>query len=298
MDSCPRVAIVVLSWNGYEVTRDCLKSLSQIDYRNYQVILVDNGSTDESAARLALEFPHLIVIRSPQNLGYSGGNNLGIRYALEKDDSYVLLLNNDTLVATDFLTQLIQAAENDAPVGVLNPKILYADAPDRIWCAGGTFNLWCGLASAVGNRRRDNGRYDRQAEVTFATGCALLIKTAVVKQIGLLDERFFLYCEDVDWSYRALRAGFKVLYVPSSVVWHKDSYTVKNSFGKAGRDFYNVRNTILLARKHARAYHWPTVLLSLCMMVGYRTAGYFLRGEFPRIKALFQGIRAGCNDLS
>jgi len=290
----PKVTIVILNWNGYEVTRECLISLSKIDYTNYGIVLVDNGSADGSPERLGAEFPGVILIRNQKNLGFTGGNNVGIRRALEENADYVLLLNNDTVVAPNFLSELIRAGESDKRIGLLNPKIFYFKPSDRIWYAGGSLSIWKGIASHRGSRQVDRGMYDSPEEVTFITGCAFLIKAEVIRKIGLLDECFFYTSEDADWSIRSLNAGYKALYVSSSVIWHKESMDTKHNAGKRFRDFYNVRNMILLARKHARPQHWPTVLLSLSLMLGYRTAGYSVRGEFERVGALFRGLWAGC----
>ena len=293
LTTTPKVSIVILNWNGYDVTRECLISLSKIDYPSYEILLVDNGSVDGSPDRLAAEFPGVRLIRNPKNLGFTGGNNVGIRRALEESVDYVLLLNNDTVVAPDFLSELIRAGESDKRIGLLNPKILYFEPSDRIWYAGGSFNIWKGIASHRGNREVDRGLYDTPKEVTFITGCALLIKTEVIHKIGLLDECFFYTCEDTDWSIRSLKGGYKALYVPSSLVWHKESLDTKRNAGKAFRDFYNVRNSLLLARRHARAYHWPSFLFYLTLMVSYRAAGYSIRGEFDRVRAIYRGLRDG-----
>jgi GT2 family glycosyltransferase len=289
----PKVSIVVLNWNGYEVTRECLASLSAIDYPNREIVLVDNGSADGSPDRLAAGFPGITLIRNKENLGFTGGNNVGIRRALEENTDYVLLLNNDTVVAPNFLSELIRAGEADPRVGLLNPKILYFEPSNRIWYAGGSFSIWKGIASHRGTREVDCGRYDSPEEVTFITGCALLIKSEVIRKVGLLDDCLFYTCEDTDWTIRSLDAGYKALYVPSSVIWHKESMDVKHNAGKAFRDYYNIRNSLIVARRHARLYHWPSFLFSLAFMVAYRTTGYFIRGEFDRVGAVYRGLRDG-----
>jgi GT2 family glycosyltransferase/glycosyltransferase involved in cell wall biosynthesis len=290
----PKVSIIILNWNGYEVTRGCLASLSKIDYPNYEIVLVDNGSTDGSPEKLAAEFPGVTTIRNKTNLGFTGGNNIGVQPALDNHAEYVLLLNNDTVVEPQFLSELIRVGESDDRIGILNPKIYYFDSPARIWYAGGHFSKWRCFSSHVGVGKLDAGAYDCIREVTFITGCAFLIKTKVIQKIGLLDERFFFLWEDTDWSIRALQAGFRAIYVPSAIIWHKESFDTKRNVGKAFRDFYYARNRILLARKHARTYHWPTLFISLGLMLAYRTAGYFLRGEFDRLLALYRGLWAGC----
>jgi GT2 family glycosyltransferase len=289
----PRVFIIVLNWNGFEVTRDCLESLAKIDYPAFSVVLVDNGSTDGSVDRLLQLFPWITAIRNEANLGFTGGNNIGMRFALEKRPDYILLLNNDTIVSGEFLTHLVRAGEEDDRIGILNPKIYYESPPDTIWYGGGTFSLWRGLARHLHMGKRDSPGLDAAREVNFVTGCALLIKLRVLESIGLLDERFVLAFEDADLSIRARDAGFKAAYVPESKIWHRVSHTFKNNLGKSRRDFYNVRNSILIERKHAKPYHWPTYIVCMGTYLAYRTSGYLLRGEFVRIRALYEGLWAG-----
>ncbi len=289
----PLVAIIVLNWNAWEITSDCLESLKQLDYPNYKIIAVDNGSTDRSADRLSDRFPDVCLIRNKQNLGFAAGNNAGIRYALEDGAQYVLLLNNDTIVSPPFLSRMICSAQAHPGVGILNPKIYYSDPPDRIWYAGGRFSPWSGFARHIGQRARDGVRYSRTREVNFVTGCALLIKTEVIARIGLLDERFFMVCEDTDWSIRAQKAGFKAIYVADAVIFHRESYTIKQKVGKWIRDYHNMRSSLLLARKHAQWYHWPSFLIFLGATLAFRTGGYFILGQFDRIQALYGGLWDG-----
>lgn len=185
-----KVFIIVLNWNGYEVTRDCLESLQKVAYANFKVIVVDNGSIDSSPERLRKEFRGLTVIENRKNLGFTGGNNVGIRYALEHGTDYILLLNNDTVVAPTFLSELVGVAESDERIGILNPKIYYFDLPETIWYAGGTFSMLRGFARHIGHRQVDKPRYNKRREVTFVSGCAFFVKAGVVRQVGLLDEHF------------------------------------------------------------------------------------------------------------
>jgi GT2 family glycosyltransferase len=293
MRPLPKVVVIVLNWNAWEVTCDCIESLRHVEYPDFKTVLVDNGSTNDSVQQVANRFPDLPIIRNNANLGYAGGNNVGIRYALQSGAEYVLLLNNDTVVEKTFLAEMVKEAESDTRIGLLSPKIFYSAPPDRIWYAGGEFNLWRGIATHPGMRRHDDAQNSGTRDCTFATGCALLINAKLVRQIGDLDESFFMVCEDTDICIRALRAGFRIVYVGSAVIWHNESYTVRHTSGKWLRDYYNVRNTLLLARKHARFYHWPTLAASLGLTVLYRTAGYLFRGEPDRVAALYRGLRDG-----
>jgi GT2 family glycosyltransferase len=296
MNDCaaPKVSIIILTWKSYEVTRDCLLSLRSLEYSNFEIVLVDNASGDGSTEKLVREFPELLLIKNEINLGFPGGNNVAIRQVLKRGTDYLLLLNNDTVVAPDFLTEMVRVAERKPEIGMVNPKIYYFEPADRIWYAGGSHKLWWGFARMRGVNQRDEGRYNKIEEVSFITGCACLVKASVVRKIGLLDEIFFLGFEDLDWSVRALNAGFKAFYVPSSVIWHKASYDTKRNLGKPVKDFYSTRNCLLFARKHLPLYQWPLFLLSLSRWVAYRTAGYLLRTEFRRVTALYRGIWSGC----
>jgi GT2 family glycosyltransferase len=289
----PRVVIIVLTWRSYDVTKDCLNSLRKLDYSNFEVVLVDNGSADGSGERLASEFPEVRLIKNEKNLGFPAGNNVAIRYALERNATYLLLLNNDTLAAPDFLSKLVHVAGSDDKIGIVNPKILYFEPSDRIWFGGGFYQPWWSAGKVCGENRRDFGRYDETREITFATGCAFLIKAGVVRQIGLLDEIYFLGFEDLDWTVRATKAGFRAFYVGSALIRHKASYDTTKNLGKPARDFYRTRNSILFARKHVPFRYWPLFLLSLGKYVAYRSAGYLLRAETKRAVMLYRGLWDG-----
>lgn len=291
--SLPKVSILMLTWKSYEMTRDCLLSLRRLDYPHFEIVLVDNGSGDGSPERLASEFPEVRVLRNATNLGFPAGNNVAIRDALERNPDYLLLLNNDTLVAPDFLSKMVAVAESDEKIGLVNPKILYFEPSDRIWFAGGFYKPGQSFGVVRGVNRKDVGKFNETTEISFVTGCAFLIKVEVVQRIGLLDEIFFLGFEDMDWSVRAIQAGYKAYYVGSSVIWHKASYDTKKNLGKPVKDFYSTRNSLLFARKHVPAKYWPLFLFSLGRYVIFRSAGYLLRAEPKRISALYRGLWDG-----
>jgi GT2 family glycosyltransferase len=218
----PRVSIILLNWNSYEVTMECLLSLRKMDYKNFEVVMADNGSVDGSAEKLLASAPEIRLVRNATNLGFAGGCNAGIRDALSRENDYVLLLNNDTIVAPDFLSQMVSAAESDSAIGAASPKILFFDRPDRLNYAGGVHKLWRLFPSVIGLRQLDDGRYDQMREVSFLTGCAFLIKAEVVRRVGVLEEVYFHFYEDIEWSLRIIKAGFKCVYVPKAVIWHKE----------------------------------------------------------------------------
>jgi GT2 family glycosyltransferase len=291
----PKVSIITLTWNSYEVTRDCLLSLKKLDYPNFEIIVVDNGSTDGSQEQLDRDFSDMRQIRNATNLGFSAGNNVAIRDALARNTDYVLLLNNDTIVSPNFLGELVAVAESDPKIALLSPKIYYFEPPDKIWYAGGVKKPMRGLPKHLGMHQRDDADTGATREATFLTGCALLIKAPVIRQIGLLDEIFFLGFEDADWSVRARQAGFKGVYVPAATIWHRDGYATRKNLGWAGRDFHTIRNRILFARKHLERRHWPLFMLSVARHVAFRTIVDLSRADLRKVKALYQGIWSGCS---
>jgi GT2 family glycosyltransferase len=188
----PRVAVIVLNWNGGQDTLDCLASLRQMDYPCFDVLVVDNSSTDGSIEAIRESFPEVSLIETGANLGFTGGNNVGMRHALDRGADYVLLLNNDTEVAVDLLACLVDAVEAEPGVGVAGPLIYYYDQPEIVWSAGGAVDRRRGQTRMVGLGEPDSGQYGSMPrEVDFVSGCALLARRSVLEQIGLLDERFF-----------------------------------------------------------------------------------------------------------
>jgi GT2 family glycosyltransferase len=222
----PKVGIVILNWNRPDDTIACVQSLQRMNYSNYQVVLVDNGSRDDSVKRLRAAFPTIDLIDNGENLGFAKGNNVGAKHLLKQQCDYVMLLNDDAEVAPDTIERLIVAAESDPAIGVVGPTICYYGQPRVIWSAGGAVShhgepshLDVDLDfSVVGTAPRD---------VDYVTGCAILVKRAVVERIGLLDERFFIYFEETEWCARAHQAGFRVVHVPESVMWHKVTPTAR-----------------------------------------------------------------------
>lgn len=252
----PRVVTVVLNWNNAADTLACLDSLAQVEYPSHVVLVVDNGSTDGSAERIRAAWPGIEVIESGANLGYAGGNNLGIRHALAMGADYVCVLNNDVLVEPGFLAPLVDAAEADPQVALAGPKVLQRGTPGSLQSTG-MISRRPGQWRARGHGEVDRGQYDIAQDMEVLSGSALLVRCAALEDIGLLDERFFLYEEDVDWCLRARERGYRNRYVPASRVYHPDSGAETRM---ARTTYYLNRNRHLLHRKH-RLGLWAKVLL-------------------------------------
>jgi len=242
----PQVMIVILNWNGLGDTLECLESLSRLDYPAHTVV-VDNGSTDGSPVVIRGRFPSATIIENDENLGFTGGNNVGLRLALEQGADYALLLNNDTEVAPDFLRLMVEAAEADPKIGIAGPTICYYDQPQVVWSAGGGIDWRRGRTWMMGLNECDAGQFcGGPRQVDFVTGCALLVKRAVLEQVGLLDERFFTYYEETEWCVRARRAGFKIVHMPRAKVWHKIPLDARESSPSV--HYYMTRNRLLFLK--------------------------------------------------
>ncbi len=181
------VCIVVLTWNRRVDTLECLRSLARITEPEVRVILVDNGSSDGTVEAVREEFPGIELIETGENLGYTGGNNMGIRRALDLGADYVLILNNDTVVAPGFVRELLAVDSKSDRIGFVSPKIYFMDPPDRIWFSGARYYTWCGYGRMVGYREKDREQYDRVREIDRPCGCAMLVSRAVCREAGLLD---------------------------------------------------------------------------------------------------------------
>lgn len=249
--SKPAVSIIVLNYNSRDDTLDCLRSLEHLTYPNVQVIAVDNGSSDGSVEAISTAYPRVTLIDTGENLGFTGGNNIGIRRALQDGADYIMLLNNDTIVAPDMIDLMVDVMERDPHVGVTGPLIYYYDLPDVIWSAGGCIDWKYGTTSMIGIDEEDKGQFGAMSRlVDFVTGCAILARRDVWEKIGLLDDKFFMYYEETEWCVRVARAGYKIAHVPMAMMWHKISPTARAA---SPRTFYYMTRNRLLFLSNTRA---------------------------------------------
>lgn len=243
----PAVAIIVLNWNGREDSLACLASLERLNYPNYEVVLVDNHSSDGSVDAIRSSYPLVTLIEMADNAGYVGGNNAGLEYAQKKGFQYALLLNNDTEVSPGFLDLLVEAGEADPQVGITGPMIYYHSQPHVIWSAGGSIDWGYGITYMLGMGEVDYGQYGlKPRQVDFVTGCALLIKLQVIERIGKLDPRFYAYYEETEWCVRATRLGYRILSVPQAKIWHKITPAAREASPQV--HYYMTRNRLLFLK--------------------------------------------------
>src|SRR5688572_29133447 len=286
-----KVAIIVLNWNGLKDTLACLASLAQLDYPNTVLIVVDNGSTDNSVPTLQAAYPQVVLIATGENLGYVGGNNRGLEYARQVGADYALLLNNDTEVSPDFLQLLVEAAEQDSQTGIVGPTIYYFDQPEAIWSAGGAINWQQGDTYMIGLNQIDQGQFGQLPRpVAFVTGCALLIKMAVIEQVGCLDSRFFAYYEETEWCVRVSRAGIKTLHVPSAKIWHKISLVAREASPQV--HYYMTRNRLLFLRlSQAGITSWLHIMFNYSRtLLSWTLKPKWRQHKAPQRQAMVQAI--------
>lgn len=248
------IAVIIVNWNGRSLLDACLGSILSQTPPPELVFLVDNGSADGSEEHVRAAWPTVSVLQAGTNLGFAGGNNLGIRAALAAGADAVLMLNNDAQLLPEALKHLGSALEQGGPrVGAAAPKILYRSAPDVIWAAGARFDWWRGIAVDRGLNERDAGQYDRPEQLQSATACCLLVRSAAFREVGLLDETFFMYFEDADFSARLGKAGLRIAYEPRARVLH-------DVFGSSGGTpdrpsrvalYYSTRNRSRFITRHA-----------------------------------------------
>ncbi len=242
------MVIVILNWNGWRDTIACVESCLRLTWPNFRIVIVENGSTDGSEDFLRRHFPEEEIIQSGDNLGFAGGNNVGIRRAMEHGADYVWLLNNDAVADTEALRMLVEAMEGDTAAGIAGSKVYYLDDPRRIWFAGGMWEKGRLRLRHLGANKLDEGGFDEVREMGSVSGCSMMVRSAVVRDIGLMEEGYFLYWEDVEWCARAQEKGYKVLFVPGSRIWHKASSSVgKSSFSQY---YYSTRNGFFFLRKY------------------------------------------------
>lgn len=285
----PLLYIVILNTNRREDTLACLASLSANSYPRQQVLVLDNASTDGSVQAVRQRFPAVEIIQLAENLGYAGNNNVGIQAALAGGADWVLVLNEDTILAEDCLTQMIAFADSKPEIGIVGPMVYHHNEPERIQSAGGSLGgNWESIH--LGQNQPDEGQFPRPHPVDWISGCAILVRRAVIEKVGPLDERFFYYWEETEWCLRARLAGWQVWHVPQAKLWHKG---VQRDYRPGPNvTYYSTRNRLLMMKKH----HAP---LGIQMRVWFQLLrtllSWSLRPKWRDMRehrdAMWQGLR-------
>ena len=244
----PKVIIIVLNWNGKKDTFECLQSLKHLDYPNYEIIVVDNASTDGSQKFLKENFPEITLIENEQNIGFGGGLNVGIKEAKKRGADYVLCLNNDVIVDRNFLIESVKVGELSDKIGGLCPMEYYYSEPDRINCAGGIVRLVGG--KVYGHGELDRGQFNKIKETWLLCGPAMMLKLKALSDVGLFDTSYFYGPEDKDMTLRLIKKGYKIMFVPHAKLWHKRRGATGGKITPLNI-YFHVRNSLLFVKKHA-----------------------------------------------
>jgi GT2 family glycosyltransferase len=293
-DATPIVYVVTLNWNRRDDTLACIESLSQMEYPNFHIVVVDNGSTDDSVSAIQAHFPAVKVISNPANLGFAGGMNLGIEFALLHGADYVFIMNNDTVVDRQLLSELVKEAERSPEIGIVGPKIYYYDAPDTVWFAGGDRDRWTQAVTRM-PRGRDDKRVNVPRAVNFLCGCGMLVRRNVLEQVGLFDPGYFMYYEDADYCIRVEQAGFNLYYVPTARMWHKAG---ASSGGEGSPVFLYYRRRALLRflRHHVRGVQRPVLLFLRSGGILAEMLVELIRGRRDVARWLWRGLWEGMSE--
>lgn len=281
----PIVYVLVLNWNGYPDTIRCLQSLKSLTYKNAAVVVIDNASTDRSVERIKAAYSLVNILVNQDNLGFAGGNNVGIKYALKQGADYIWLLNNDTEVHPEALGKMIEVAEADPTIGMVGSRIFHLEQRDKLLFAGGKINWFAGWC----RHDTQHSSEEKFRDVDFITGCSLLVRRNVVESIGLLDENFFLYFEDADWSIRARKAGFRLVVAPASIVWHKEMGSIKGR--SPAHEYYVTRNNLLFMKKHGSPWLWLTFAPAFALKIAIKIVIFSLGGKFNLWSSISRGVR-------
>ncbi|MBO9542044.1 glycosyltransferase family 2 protein [bacterium] len=292
MPSQPSLWIIILNWRGAADTIRCLTSAFAQDYPHLSVLVVDNGSGDDSAALIRAAHPDVSLLELPTNLGFAGGMNRGCEYAMERGADLLLLLNNDATLAQDAVSCLVEAMIERPDAGMVTPCIYHQDEPQKPWYAGGRLSRWTGTA------KHETTPTDQAVRpVSFATGCCLLLQSALYHRIGGLNERYFLYFEDVEYCTRVLAAGYAIYYVPTAHAWHAVGASTNSQREKApALDYYDVRNGLFYIFEHLRGLEWLTACLFFWLVrMPRKFVRSLLKSKQPaqNLLAILSGIRDG-----
>jgi GT2 family glycosyltransferase len=286
----PIVAAVVLDWNGGPEALAAVESLAASNGPRLRVVLVDNASRVPAIAEVQRRHPDATCLRNPRNLGYAGGNNVGIRAALDAGADHVLVLNNDARVRPDTVAELVATARCDPRIAVVGAKILRADDPERLWMAWGDVSWRQSLVRLVGQGQRDGPEFAAERDVDWVSGCGLLFTRRGLEEVGLFDEEFFAYHEEVDWCARARARGLRVVWTPRAVVLHRGEGSSGAGRYVSRKQYLVSRNAVLFARRHGRLGERIRFALAVVATLPFQYLRRLLRGEQAGVVLKVRGM--------
>ena len=296
------IIVIILNWNGLDDTLACLNSLKKVKSPDFDCLIIDNHSKIDPKTEIKAHFPDIGFIRLDHNKGFAGGNNVGIKYAIENNYKYILLLNNDTIVDSNFLTPLVNALQSNEQLKMVQPLIYNYDKNNKtqpIWNAGGKWNYWIG--DAITCKKLAVNKLQVNFKPDWLSGCALLIKSNELVNVGNLNEKMFAYYEDVDLSFKMNTSGNALTLVPESLIYHKANSSVNNNPSFKPKEgslnplvhFWNARNRIWVIKKYQPWYFLPFNILAIFLYYVVIISYFLIRGRFSKFSASVKGLWQG-----
>ncbi|MCB1057933.1 MAG: glycosyltransferase family 2 protein [Acidobacteria bacterium] len=294
-DPSARIAVVLVNWNGAEDTLETLASLDRVEGLDLRPLVVDNGSSDDSVARLRARRPELEILETGANLGFAGGNEVGIRHALDDPATgWLLLLNTDVEVDPGFLGPLLEAC-SDSAVGAAGPMIFYADPADRLWAAGGRLRWRETVTKEFGRGEADGPPWNRARDVSYLTTCCLLVPRDVMERVGPLDPVYFINVDDADWCRRASGAGYRLRYEPASRIWHKVAASTAGSYTPL-KTFHTGRSNAIFVRRHGGPLALAAFVAANLLALPAAALRELPRGNLRSVRSKARGLWRGLLD--
>ncbi|MEM7113687.1 MAG: glycosyltransferase family 2 protein [Chloroflexota bacterium] len=291
----PSVCILTTVWNQVDKTLACLATLTQLGYPNYHILLIDNGSSDDTVAQVSAKFPQVEVIQLPENLGFAGGYNVGLRRAIDQEYDTIFVLNNDTLVEPDALSRLVETAVSDPNIGMVTAKIYYNAERNRIWSLGGQIHPWTLEIVEDANDQIDDGSWTEPLDLDFAPLCAVLLRRALLEEVGLFDEAFFLYYEDMDFARRVRQAGYRIVLEPKAIIYHDVSASSGGRYSPNER-YWMARSSVIYFRKQAKPLNWLAILPWRTASALKMTIRLLRLGKTAALQAYWRGLWHGIKE--
>ena len=284
----PLVSIVTINYNNAKVTLELLLSIEECTYKNLQVIVVDNGSTEDPTDQIYLEFPEVKVVRSKVNLGFSAGNNLGGKYA---NGEYIFFVNNDTLFAENVIDELIKPFGEIKNLGIVSPKVIYYESPNLIQYAGSTeINSYTGRNKILGQGQVDNDGRFKSGFTFYAHGAAMIVKRELIEFAGGFPDIFFLYYEELDYSYRVRKLGYNIFFNNKAVIYHRVSYSVGED--SPLKTYYMTRNRIMFMQRHFSSVRFLIFsLFFIFFTIPKNTCKYLANRRIDLLKSFYLAIK-------
>jgi GT2 family glycosyltransferase len=282
----PYVSIISVNYNQAEVTCELIKSIRKLSYKDIEIIVVDNGSTEDPSI-IRQKYPEVNLIISPHNLGFAGGNNLGIKAAV---GDYLFFVNNDTELTPHIIEMLLERFEKDSDIGMVSPKIKFYDHREIIQYAGySEVNPYTARNHTIGKYEKDEGQYDLARVTPYGHGAAMMVRRDVINKVGYMPENFFLYYEELDWCEQIKNAGYKIYYEPRGVVYHKESTSIGNE--SILKTYFMTRNRILFMRRNTHWWHFMIFLIFFTLFsIPKAIFKYILKHQKQHLKAFFDGF--------